>query len=300
MIFIPQKSGLAASVIICILAVVLSELPSSAQGHPPGANPSRNLDQLVRAVMRNEVETQHTDSSLWCFHQQHQEDGKPNRALEVCQTRLGDLERTVAVNGQELSREQQQAEDQRLEKLLSHPEQLKARQKKAREDGEQTENLLKVFADAFRFQWEGEYGPFVSIKFKPNPSFRPATRAAMVFHHMEGTLVVDERQRRIAEIDGQLTSEVKFGGGLLGHLDRGGTFHIKQQDVGSGHWEMTLMNVQMNGKVLFFKSIAVLERNSYSDYTPLPSGASPQQAAAFLRKDVGIGTAWAKSSSPSR
>jgi hypothetical protein len=300
MIFTPQKSGFAASVTIYILAAVFCQLPSFAQGNPSGANPGRNLDQLVRAVMRNEVETQHTDTSLWCFHQQHQEDSKPKKALEVCQTKLGDLERTVAVNGQGLSREQQQAEDRRLQKLLSHPEQLKAKQKKAREDREQTENLLKVFADAFRFQLEDESGPFVSIKFKPNPNFRPATRACMVFHHMEGTLVVDERQKRIAEIDGQLTSEVKFGGGLLGHLDRGGTFHIKQQDVGSGHWEMTLMNVQMNGRVLFFKSIAVLEKNTYSDYTPLPSGASPQQAAAFLTKDFSISTASAKSSSASQ
>ena len=238
--------------------------------------------------MRNEVESQHTDTSLWCYHQQHQEDGKPNKTLEVCQTRQGDLERTVAVNGQELNREQQQTEDQRLQKVLRNPEQLKAKQKKAREDGEQMETLLKAFPEAFRFQLEGESGHFVSIKFRPNLNFRPPTRALMVFHHMEGNLVVDEKDRRIAEIDGQLTSEVKFAAGLLGHLDRGGTFHVKQADVGSGHWEMTLMNVHMNGRVLFFKSIAVLEKDSFSDYTPLPSGATLQQAADFLTKGFNV------------
>ena len=238
--------------------------------------------------MRNEVESQHTDTSLWCYHQQHQEDGKPNKTLEVCQTRQGDLERTVAVNGQELDREQQQTEDQRLQKVLSNPEQLKAKQKKAREDGEQMETLLKAFPEAFRFQLAGESGHFVSIKFRPNPNFRPPTRALMVFHHMEGNLVVDEKERRIAEIDGQLTSEVKFAAGLLGHLDRGGTFHVKQADVGSGHWEMTLMNVHMNGRVLFFKSIAVLEKDSFSGYTALPSGASLQQAADFLTNGFNV------------
>jgi hypothetical protein len=74
-------------------------------------------------------------------------------------------------------------------------------------------------------------------------------------------------------------------------LDRGGTFHVKQADVGSGHWEMTLMNVQMNGKVLFFKSIAVLEKNSFSDFTPLPSGATLQQAADFLTKGFNLNIA---------
>jgi hypothetical protein len=300
MIFNPPKSWFAASVTICILVVVFCARPSCAQGQPSGANTGQNLGQLVRAVMRNEIETQHTDSSLWCFRQRHQEDGKPSKVLEVCQTSIGDLERTVAVNGRELNVEQQQAEDLRLQKLLSHPEQLRAKQRKAHEDGEQTEHLLMVFPDAFQFELEGESGSFVRIKFRPNPNFRPATRASTVFHHMEGALVVDEGQKRIVEIDGQLTSEVKFGGGLLGHLDRGGTFHIKQQDVGSGHWEMTLMNVQMSGKVLFFKSISVLEKNTYSDYTPLPSRASLQQAAAVLTKDSRISTASAKNSSASQ
>ena len=274
-----------------IVAVVFCVLPISAQTPTSGVNPSRNLDQLVRAVMRNEIESQHTDKSLWCYHQQRQEDGKPNKTLEVCETNQGDLERTVAVNGQELNLEQQQTEDRRLHKLLSSPEQLKAKQKKAREDAEQMEILLKAFPDAFRFQLQGESGNFVSIKFRPNPSFHPSTRALMVFHHMEGNLVVDEKELRIAEIDGQLTSEVKFGAGLLGHLDRGGTFHVKQADVGSGHWEMTLMNVQMSGRVLFFKSIAVLEKNSFSGYTPLPSGATLQQAADFLTKGFNLNIA---------
>ena len=298
MIFIAKKSRFATSVTIYILAAVFCALQISAQTPASDANPSRNLDQLVRAVMRNEVESQHTDTSLWCYRQQHQEDGKPNKTLEVCQTNQGDLERTVAVNGQELNLEQQQMEDQRFQKLLSSPEQLKAKQKKAREDAEQTEALLKAFPDAFRFQLQGESGHFVSIKFRPNSSFHPPTRALMVFHHMEGNLVVDEKERRIAEIDGQLTSEVKFAAGLLGHLDRGGTFHVKQQDVGSGHWEMTLMNVQMNGRVLFFKSIAVLEKNSFSDYTPLPSGASLQQAADFLTKGFNLNIASSSVSVP--
>jgi hypothetical protein len=291
MIFISKKSRFATSITIYIVAVVFCVLPISAQTPASGANPSRNLDQLVRAVMRNEIESQHTDKSLWCYHQQRQEDGKPNKTLEVCETNQGDLERTVAVNGQQLNLEQQQTEDQRLHKLLNSPEQLKAKQKKAREDAEQMETLLKAFPEAFRFQLQGASGDFVSIKFRPNPGFHPSTHALMVFHHMEGNLAVDEKEGRIAEIDGQLTSEVKFGAGLLGHLDRGGTFHVKQADVGSGHWEMTLMNVQMNGKVLFFKSIAVLEKNSFSDFTPLPSGATLQQAADFLTKGFNLNIA---------
>jgi hypothetical protein len=108
---------------------------------------------------------------------------------------------------------------------------------------------------------------------------------------MEGTLVVDVGKKRLVEINGRLVSEVKFGGGLLGHLDKNGTFQVKQQEVGEGHWDLSFMSVQMNGKALFFKSITVLEKKSLFDYKPIPRGATLQQAADFLRRDFDVHTA---------
>ena len=99
---------------------------------------------------------------------------------------------------------------------------------------------------------------------------------------MQGNLLVDEKQKRLAEINGELTTEVKFGGGVLGHLDKGGTFLVKQQDVGSGHWEMTLMDVRMNGKALFFKSIDVAEKDIYSNFQPVTDGITFEKAAELL------------------
>ena len=44
----------------------------------------------------------------------------------------------------------------------------------------------------------------------------------------------------------------QVGWGWLGHLDKGGTLLVTQQDLGSGHWELTMLDVEMNGKALFF------------------------------------------------
>jgi hypothetical protein len=105
---------------------------------------------------------------------------------------------------------------------------------------------------------------------------------------MEGDLLVDSRQNRLAEISGQLTSEVRFFGGLLGHLDKGGTFLVRQQDIGSGHWELTSMDIEMNGKALFFKTIAVREREVYSNFRQVPDGTTLQQALAYLQRDTSV------------
>ena len=274
-----------------ILTIVSVCLPLGVSAQVPPSISSlsiENPDALVREVIHNEVEAQSRDQSLWCYREQQQEDAKPAKTLQVCQTKDGELERLVALDGRELSALQAQAEDERIQKLVSNPEQLRAKQKKEREDGEQARKLLATLPDAFLFQCDHQSGNLVTLCFRPNPAFRPSTRSAQVFHHMEGTLVVDADQKRLVEINGRLTSEVKFLGGLLGHLDKEGTFCVKQQNVGEGHWDLRFMSVQMSGKALFFKTITVVETKSLLDYKPLPRGATLQQAADFLRRDFDV------------
>lgn len=289
------KTGSAVQVFRSLLCFGIATLavfvPPNSSAQTSKSVKSDNVDALVRDVIHNEVESQLHDNSLWCYREQKQEDGKPSKTLEVCQTKDGELERVVAVNGRELDAAQKQAEDERIQDLIAHPEQLRAKQKKEREDGEQARNLLKTIPDAFRFQCESESANLITLRFWPNPGFRPYTRASTVFHHMEGTLVLDTQQKRIVEVNGRLTSEVRFMGGLLGHLDRNGTFEVKQMEVGDGHWDLTSMSVHMNGKALLFKTIAVSEKEALLDYKPLPHGASLQQAADFLMRDFDLHTA---------
>ena len=281
----PSTSALRASstfrsprLLVAFLALVA--LPSFAMSQTQ--NP-QDAAQLARDVFYNEVQAQLHDQSLWKFREIKEEDGK-QKLLAVCQTRRGDLERLLALNGQPLTARQQASEDLRLRKLAANSELLRQKQKKQREDAEQARNLMKIFPYAFTFQFDGSHGAFTKLKFSPNPKFRPANRAALVFSRMEGSLLLDPRQKRLAEIDGRLTSEIKFGGGILGHLDKGGTFVVKQEDLG-GQWEMTFLDVRMNGKAVFFKTIAVRQKEVYSKFAPLPPDITAQQAADILQKE---------------
>lgn len=103
-----------------------------------------------------------------------------------------------------------------------------------------------------------------------------------MFHAMEGTIWVDSKQNRLAEIDGHLTQEVKFGAGFLGHLDKGGQFHVKQEEVAPGFWELTSLNVQINGKALFFKAIAVRQKYSRSNFKQVSDTLTVAQGAETL------------------
>jgi hypothetical protein len=255
-----------------------------ARNVPSGQNPQTNATRLARDVFHNEIDAQIHDQSLWSYREL-KEHGGQQKLFAVCQTDDGEIDRLLAVNSQELGPEQRQAEDQRIWNLINHPDQIRKKQNNQHEDALQAESLMKMFSDAFRFQYEGIQGGLIKLKFTPNPNFHPSGYPARVFHHMEGSLLVDGQQKRLAQINGRLTSEVKFFGGLFGHLAKGGTFLVRQKNLGSGHWEVTSIDIRMDGKALFFKTIAVREREIYSDFRQLPSRLTVQQALTFLQED---------------
>ena len=279
---------------VLLASSVLPPLAYSAVDNSAAAS-RVDANKLAREVMDNELAAQGRDQSLWRFHEIREKNGE-KRLYEVCQTKNGEINRLVAVNGKPLTLALREAEDRRIHKLLTNPSEMQREVKKQREDAQQAKDLMKLFPEAFKFQYAGTQGNFVKLTFTPNPSFHPPNHAAMVFHHMQGNLLVDEKQKRLAEINGELTTEVKFGGGVLGHLDKGGTFVVKQQDVGSGHWEMTLMDVRMNGKALFFKNIAVAEKDIYKNFQPVTDGITFEKAAELLADN----SAKATDASPSR
>jgi hypothetical protein len=247
--------------------------------------PQPTADQFVQDVLRNEVEAQMRDHSLWSYRKLKVEDGK-QKLFQVCQTEEGELERLIAINGQPLGPQQAHAEDRRIQRLLTHPDEIRQKQRKEREDGEQERKLLQTFPQAFRFQYDGMEGNLVRARFTPSPKFHPSGHTEQVFHHMEGELVLDRQVKRLAEISGELTSEVKFAGGLFGHLDQGGTFLVKQREVGSHCWEVTTMHVHMSGKALFFKTISVRHDEEHTNFQQVPSNTSLQQAAELLLRDA--------------
>jgi hypothetical protein len=76
---------------------------------------------------------------------------------------------------------------------------------------------------------------------------------------------------------------VKFGGGLLGHLDQGGEFYVRQAEVEPGCWELITMTVNMKGKALFFKTIGVQQTEHRLAFHRVPDNLTPAQAAKILR-----------------
>jgi hypothetical protein len=201
------------------------------------------------------------------------------------ETKQGDLQRVVAVNNKPLIPPEVQKEDASIQHLVSSPQTLRNQRQAAQQDAAKERNILGMLPDAFRFQDAGREGALIKLDFTPDPAYHPRSREAQVFHHMEGTIWINPAEKRLARISGRLTSEVKFGGGVLGHLAKGGTFMVEQQEVGKGDWELSRLDVEMNGRALFFKTISVKQKVLNSNFKPVPAGTTLQQAARILKQE---------------
>lgn len=144
--------------------------------------------------------------------------------------------------------------------------------------------MLRVLPQAFLYEEIGREGDLIRFHFHPNPHFDPPSREASVYKGMEGTLTVDGRQKRLVKIDGHLFQDVTFGWGILGRLDKGGTFFVQQRQIEGPRWEVVTMDVNMNGKALFFKTISMHEKEVSSDFHRVPENLSFKQAVDILEK----------------
>jgi Tfp pilus assembly protein PilN len=268
-----------------LITTISSPIVAQESNHiaPQASSPEKNASYLVREIIEHEIDAQAKDESLWCYRKLEEKDGGPRRLLMVCQAKGAQIERLLAENGKQLDEIQQETENQRIRNLLHSKRELQKQERQRHEDGKQATELLELIPDAFVFQIEEKNGNKIKVKFTPNPAFHPSGHQAEVFYHMEGTLTLDVDQKRLAEISGRLKSPVKFGGGLLGHLDEGGTFLVRQQEVGHGCWEMTTMDVQMSGKALFFKTIDVRQKEFDSEFQSVPASATIEQAAEMTK-----------------
>jgi hypothetical protein len=238
--------------------------------------------QLVREVVENGRRLK-DNATYWAYRETVRKDGRLE-THEVCQTSAGTIDRLVATNNERLSAEQQEREDARIQALLANPVEIRREKQKQREDTAKQYRMFSTFPDAFRYQYAGTEGRLIKLRFDPNPQFVPNTRQEEVFHHLEGTMWIDPEQKQLARIDGELTSEVKFAGGLLGRLDKGGVFSVRFRQVDSRPWLMAALQVNMIGKALLFKTISVQEEREFADYRRVPGNLTLPQAAELLEK----------------
>jgi hypothetical protein len=265
-----------------VMALFITAEPGVAQSQ--SATPLSPA-ALVKDVIYNEMHPSAPATAHWKYRLEKMSGGR-QETKTVIETQSGSLDRLLAVAGTPLSEMQQAEEAKRILRFSHSPEEQRKAEQARQKDADQCAAIFKMIPDAFLFQQTGQSGDAVRLSFTPNPQFQPPSREGKVLQHMTGEMWVSANQKRLIAIDGRLTSDVKFGAGLLGHLEKGGQFMVKRTEVAPSDWEVTELTVNMQGKALLFRSISVQQKELHSNFERMPDDISIADAAGLLLKQT--------------
>ena len=238
-------------------------------------------DQLAREVVYNELHD-HNAHGFWRYSiEQKVED--ETRLVEQIETTDGPVARLLRSNGLPLDSARQQAEQARLDRLLSSPSVQARFHQQYVDDEKRVGRILAMFPDAFLFDYVGDEDGCHHLRFHPNPNYSTHTIESRIFHAMAGDVWFDARLKRLTRVEGSLQNNVDFGFGFLGRLNKGGWFRLDRTQVGPTEWKTSSLEVHLNGSAMLFKSIGRETSETRRDFSSVPPGLNIAQGIDLLR-----------------
>jgi len=269
-------------------------------------NPAPSATQIQSLISRA-IENQHgNDRALEEFERnEHMVTRKPedksvvltDRADRVIPSGTGVMKLPLAENGMPVSPEIYRSQLQFAVTALAleiHPnDRYKADLVKFEKRQRERSDLVDSAYKAFRIKWAGREtrpdpsapnGSRTLAKFllDPDPAYVPTSRFAAAFQHARATLWVDESQAQFARLEGDITSDITFVGGIAGKIDRGGHVVLEQSEVAPGVWLPTLYTYDLDGRKFVF-GFGVHERTEITRYRRL---GPPSQAIEIIRAEL--------------
>ncbi len=265
-----------ASSVLCGFVLLLPVCLWSQQKQDPRAQ------SVVRTATQTELAADKADHSRW---QYKDVDRKPDgeSVYIVVETDHGSVKKKIQQDGRALTPDELRAEDDRIRSFVNDPRQQAKQRKDGEQDDRRAEDMLRMLPEAFLWSVKNETADSITLAFTPDPGFDPPTMEARVFAAMAGDIVVSKKQNRMQTIKGRLIHDVKFGFGLLGKMDEGGTFNVERREISPGIWCITESHVHINGRALLFKSIGEQDDEVKSEFRRTPPATTLEQAANMLK-----------------
>ena len=156
-----------------ILIATIIFLGSNALPQSDSERLGMSANELAREVVTNELKFQNEDQGHWMYRLEKEEAGR-KQVQEIIETKNGSLSRLLSIDGRLVDVEQMQKEEQRIHRLVTHPDEQRTSQQARNMKAEQGARLFKILPDVFVFAYEGRQGDIVTLSFKPNPEFSTA------------------------------------------------------------------------------------------------------------------------------
>jgi hypothetical protein len=200
----------------------------------------------------------------------------------VAETSVGKVRLLIAEDGQALNAARAAAERGRLADITAHPKAFQQREDAVKGEEQHAEQMLVLLRKAFLFEEPRVEGRDLRIAFRPDPAYQPRSLEERVMHGMSGSMLVDVRTMELHRIEGRLPADVSLGYGLLGTIRAGSSFSTVHEPETGNEWKTSALDADIDGKVLFFKSIGKRTQVAHRDFKLLASDVSVGQAVTLL------------------
>jgi hypothetical protein len=202
---------------------------------------------------------------------------KGTKTYEVLMIDGSPYNKLIAVNDRPCSKEEQQAEEQKLRTEVVNRQKEGARERNRRisryqKERAQDQAMMREMAEAFTFKLVREMNldgrDVYELEATPKPGYVPKTRETKVLSGMKGTLWVDKETNQWVKVDAQVTRPVSFYG-FLAKVGPGTGFELEQVAVGGNLWLPKHFAVRVNASALGFINENSSDDETYSDYRPM-------------------------------
>jgi hypothetical protein len=293
-----NMAAVGLAMLVAMMAIPVADLRSGEQEVAVSGNPAPTAEQ-IRSVFERLAENQHRNDRIAeeyerVEHVVSRKAGKTSEVLSdktnrVMPSGTGIMRFEIARNGVSVSPEQHRRDLQfaiRAYELVMNPNEREKQdlakfERRRREKAELVDGAIK----AFHATWEGREtrGSRTLAKFliEPDPSYKPTSREARLFEHVRATVWVDESEAQMARMEGDITSDVSYGGVLV-KLYRGGHFVMEQSEIAPGLWMPTLYTYDVDGREFLF-GFGIHETTELTQYRRL---GPPAQAIEIVRKEL--------------
>ncbi len=172
----------SATVTVTIILLGSNALPQSESDRV-----GMSANELARRVITNELKFPYDAHGHWMYRLEKDESGR-KQVQEIVETNNGSLSRSLSIDGHPLDAKQQQKENQRLQRLVSHPDEQRKLQQASAKKAEQGARLFNILPDVFVFSYAGSHGDLATLTFRPNYGLDPYGKIHASRHNNVGSL----------------------------------------------------------------------------------------------------------------
>jgi len=123
------------------------------------------------------------------------------------------------------------------------------------------------------------------LTFIPKPAWNPPDTESKIMRGMAGEVWIEKSQERLTRLSAHIVTDVDFGWGFIGHLDKGGAIFLEQTETSPRDWELTRMKLDLTGKAFLVKPLNIHLTEEMAHYKPVPAGLDYHQAIKILKSE---------------